>query len=90
MPPVQELPIRDIHLPETIGWFPPAMGWWFIAILIPVSTYFLIALIQRLLQKTAIKDAKKLLKQLQANDSLTPLEKVCELSMLLRRVAISH
>lgn len=90
MPPVEELPIRDIHLPEAIGWFPPAIGWWLIAILIPVSTYFLIALIQRLRQKTVIKDAKKLLKQLQINNSLTPLEKVCELSILLRRVAISH
>ncbi len=90
MPPVEELPIRDIHLPETIGWFPPAIGWWFVAILIPVSTYFLIALIQHLRQKTAIKEAKKLLNQLQTDDSLTPLEKVCELSILLRRVAISH
>ncbi|MDD5229199.1 MAG: DUF4381 domain-containing protein [Methylococcales bacterium] len=90
MPPIQELPIRDIHLPETISWFPPAIGWWIIAIFVPIFTYFLIALIQRLLQKTAIKEAKKLLKQLQTNDSLTPLEKVCELSILLRRVAVSY
>jgi hypothetical protein len=90
MPPIQDLPIRDIHLPETIGWFPPAIGWWFIAIFVPIFTYFLIALIQKLLQKTAIKEAKKLLKKLQTNDALTPLEKVCELSILLRRVAVSR
>ena len=90
MPPIQDLPIRDIHLPEAIGWFPPAMGWWFIAIFVPIFTYFLIALIQKLLQKTAIKTAKKLLKKLQTNDALTPLEKVCELSILLRRVAVSR
>ncbi len=90
MPPIQDLPIRDIHLPETINWFPPAMGWWFIAIFVPIITYFLIALIQRLFQKTAIKEAKKLLKQLQTNDALTPLEKVCELSILLRRVAVIY
>jgi uncharacterized membrane protein YccC len=23
-----ELPLRDIHLPEAIGWWPPAPGWW--------------------------------------------------------------
>jgi hypothetical protein len=90
MPPIQDLPLRDIHLPETIGWFPPAIGWWLIAIFVPICSYFLIALIQKLLQKTAIKDAKKLLKKLQNDESLNSLEKVCELSTLLRRVAVSH
>ncbi len=90
MPPIQDLPIRDIHLPEAIGWFPPAIGWWFIAIFVPIFTYCLIALIQKLFQKSAIKEAKKLLKQLQTNAMLTPLEKVCELSILLRRVAVNH
>jgi hypothetical protein len=89
MPPIQDLPIRDIHLPEQISWFPPAMGWWLLIIFVPIVSYFFIALIQRLLQKTAIKDAKKLLKKLHINENLTPLEKVIELSSLLRRVAIS-
>jgi hypothetical protein len=89
MPPIQDLPIRDIHLPEQISWFPPAMGWWLLIIFVPIVSYFFIALIQRLLQKTAIKDAKKLLKKLQINENLTPLEKVIELSSLLRRVAVS-
>lgn len=26
-----QLPLRDIHLPEAIGWWPPAMGWWMLA-----------------------------------------------------------
>ena len=89
MPPVQDLPIRDIHLPEAISWFPPAIGWWFIIIVVPIVSYFLIALIQRLFQKTAIKEAKKLLLQLQTNNALTPLEKVRELSSLLRRVTVN-
>ncbi len=89
MPPVQDLPIRDIHLPEAISWFPPAIGWWFIIIVVPIVSYFLIALIQRLFQKTAIKEAKKLLVQLQTNNALTPLEKVRELSSLLRRVTVN-
>jgi hypothetical protein len=89
MPPIQDLPIRDIHLPEQISWFPPAMGWWLLIIFVPIVSYFFIALIQRLLQKTAIKDAKKLLKKLHINENLTPLEKVIELSSLLRRVAVS-
>lgn len=90
MPPIQDLPLRDIHFPEAVSWFPPAIGWWFVAILIPISSYFLIALIQRLRKKTAVKEAQKLLKHLQQNDSLSALEKVRELSILLRRVAVGH
>ena len=26
-----QLPLRDIHLPEAIGWWPPAFGWWILA-----------------------------------------------------------
>ena len=89
MPPIQDLPIRDIHFPEQISWFPPAIGWWLLIIFVPIASYFLIMLIQQLLQKTAVKEAKELLKQLQNNEILTPLEKVIELSSLLRRVAVS-
>lgn len=89
MPPIQDLPIREIHLPQEISGFPPAIGWWLLIIFVPIVSYFLIMLIQKLLQKTAIKEAKKLLKQLQTNETLTPLEKVIALSSLLRRVAVN-
>ena len=26
-----QLPLRDIHLPAAIGWWPPAFGWWILA-----------------------------------------------------------
>lgn len=28
---VSQLPLRDIHLPITPGWWPPALGWWLLA-----------------------------------------------------------
>jgi hypothetical protein len=29
-----QLPLRDIHLPGAIGWWPPAPGWWVLAVLV--------------------------------------------------------
>ena len=26
----QQIPLRDLHLPEVIGWWPLAPGWWFL------------------------------------------------------------
>jgi len=26
-----QLPLRDIHLPDAVAWWPPAFGWWFLA-----------------------------------------------------------
>lgn len=28
---MESLPLRDIHLPEAVSWWPPAPGWWFLA-----------------------------------------------------------
>jgi len=27
-----QLPLRDIHLPDPVGWWPPSIGWWVLAI----------------------------------------------------------
>jgi hypothetical protein len=36
-PTIDELPLRDIHLPGPIGWWPPAPGWWLVAALVLVG-----------------------------------------------------
>jgi len=84
-----ELSLRDIHIPEPISWWPPAMGWWVLAILIPLSLYFLYRLYKRITRKTALKTAKKQFKQLKNTDNLSPQAKLIQLASLLRRLAIS-
>jgi hypothetical protein len=88
MPPVN-LPLRDIHLPEAVGWWPPAMGWWLLAVLFPLLTGFLYWLYKRLTRKTALKTAKKVLAAIKQDHAMDNLAKLSEISILLRRVAIS-
>ncbi|UOA09499.1 DUF4381 domain-containing protein [Methylobacter sp. S3L5C] len=87
--PTTQLPLKDIHLPEAIGWWPPAIGWWLLAVLIPLFIVFLYWLYKRLTRKTAIKTAKKQLAFIKQYSVVDNDKKLRELSMLLRRVAIS-
>ena len=87
--PTTQLPLKDIHLPEAISWWPTAIGWWLLAILIPLSIALLYWIYKRLTRKTAIKTAKKNLSAIKENPALDNNQKLRELSMLIRRVAIS-
>jgi len=42
------LPLRDLHLPEPVGWWPLAPGWWFlVAVLAALLVYALYRAYQR-------------------------------------------
>lgn len=84
-----ELPLKDIHLPEAISWWPPAIGWWLLAVLIPLSIALMYWIYKRLTRKTAIKTAKQNLTAIKDNTALDNNQKLRELSILIRRVAIS-
>ncbi|EIC27987.1 MULTISPECIES: DUF4381 domain-containing protein [Methylomicrobium] len=87
--PVADLPLRDIHLPEAIGWWPPAPGWWLILVMIPLLLGMWYWLYKRLTRKTVVKTARQLLKTLKNDPSLDDRAKIAQLSALLRRVAVS-
>ncbi|PPK78286.1 uncharacterized protein DUF4381 [Methylobacter tundripaludum] len=83
------LDLKDIHEPEAIGWWPPAIGWWVLAVSIPLLIILLVWLYKRLTRKTALKTAKKILAQIKRDAARDNLQKLGELSVLVRRVAIS-
>ncbi len=85
----QSLSLRDIHLPDAIGWWPPAMGWWLLALFIPLLCWFVIWLFKRLTQKTVLKTGKKILAEIKQDTALNNIEKLSKISELIRRVAIS-
>lgn len=87
MPPT-ELPLKNLHLPEAISWFPPAIGWWLVLLLIPVFIVLMYWCYKRLTRNTALKTAKTMLVTIK-NSTMDNTQKIAELSALLRRVAIS-
>ena len=85
----RQLPLRDIHLPDPIGWWPPAIGWWLLGLFIIILIVFLVWLFKRLTRKTAVKSAKKLLLTIKQDKNIDNDQKLQQISMLLRRTAIS-
>lgn len=85
----QNLPLRDIHLPDAISWWPPAIGWWLLLVLIPLSIFGLWWSYKRVTRNTAIKSAKRLLITIKNDPTTDNLQKLQQLSTWLRRVIMS-
>ncbi len=85
-----ELPLRDIHIPEAISWWPPAIGWWIVLIVGIASFIALFLLIKHRLRPTPVKSAKKLLQAIAEDTDSSDFAKLQKISALLRRVAMSN
>jgi len=95
--------LADIHLPEPIGFWPPALGWWLLLIIICAATYFVgkrlfAAWRQRRICSFAIRELDKCLANYNELVKTSPGEQVDavklnfvnELNAVLRRVALKH
>ena len=54
MDPTQ-IPLRDLHLPEAIGWWPLAPGWWFVITVVLIGLGFLLRYALRVHSKSAAR-----------------------------------
>jgi hypothetical protein len=86
---MEALPLRDIHLPEPIGWWPPALGWWIVLMIVVLLIAGLVWFLRRRQRLRIYRFALRELESLQTDLRLTPHEKLQRLSMLLRRVGLS-
>jgi len=87
-----ELPLKDIHLPEPVGWWPPAPGWWLLLLVVTVLMLLLWYGLRRrrqrlLLQRCAMRELQDIQADYSSNQDAHLL--IRSLSVLLRRVAIS-
>lgn len=88
MQPTQ-LELKGLHLPESISWWPPALGWWLLLLVGMVLLVLCYQWVRRFVRKTPVKTAKILLAGIKQDTRLDNAQKVRELSVLLRRVAMS-
>lgn len=89
----EQLPLRELHLPEAIGWWPLAPGWW---VLIALAMLGLCYLLYRAFLKWRWNAARRMaLKELarvqgEYESGLDAVTLATELSELLRRTMLAY
>jgi hypothetical protein len=83
-----QLPLRDIHLPGPISWWPLAYGWWILLAVVGVAgalgwLYYR----RRYRERAAIRGLKSVAEALA--EGTAPVVCVQRISMILRRFAMS-
>ena len=89
----QEIPLRGLHLPETVGWWPLAPGWWALSIVAVIAAGWLMRLWLRRRAHAAAR--RKALRQLEKSrlayaDHGNPVTLGAEISQLLRRAMLAY
>lgn len=87
-----ELPLRELHLPDSISFWPLAIGWWIVLGFCLFLILLSIIVIRKINRPTMKKQAKKTLDNiektyLETDDALACLT---EISAFLRRVMLSQ
>lgn len=85
--------LRDIHLPEPVSWWPPAPGWWAVAIACIVLPLLVMLLRRWHRARRWRREACAAIAQLRQQHRQRPetgREVVARLSVLMRRVATTR
>ena len=86
-----ELALRDIHLPATVSWWPPAPGWWIVLFIGLIVAVWLLYLRRRGPQARPRQDAAVALDEItqQYRGHGNAHQLLMDLSVLLRRTGIT-
>ena len=79
--------LRDVIYPTDPGFWPPAIGWWIVLVLVILcligAVYLFRSIYLRLAESSFVKEVDAL-------TQLQPREAIVELSILMRRIAITR
>jgi hypothetical protein len=87
------LPLRDLHLPEPVGWWPLAPGWWILLLLVTaLLAYGLLLAYRRWRHNAARRHALRELARYEADylQHRNPVLLGKQLSQLLRRGMLAY
>lgn len=83
-----QIPLRDIHLPGAVAWWPPALGWWLVlGLLLAALATAAFVYRARFRERAAIRGLKAVGAALAAGTA--PVICIQRISMILRRFAMS-
>lgn len=94
--------LADIHLPPAVSYWPPAPGWWLLAILVISALVWAVLLISRRIKQRricdfALKELDTIYRQFdedcqqpEVNENSARLRFVNQLNSIFRRVALWH
>lgn len=93
---MNNLPIHDIHLPAAVSAWPPAIGWWLLAVILCLVALIIFKLVQLkkhykappAYKKIALREMQLLETRFKNDEAST--EYLREVSGLLRRIALSY
>ena len=92
----EQLPLRDIHLPEPVSWWPPALGWWLLSAVLVLAAFLVWSGLKKLSvyrQQRAFQHSVEVeLDRIEAEyKSTTNANRLLQdLSILLRRVVMTN
>ncbi len=89
---MNEIPLRDIHLPEAVSWWPPAPGWWLLLLTLVVlvlgSVFLRRCMKHKSLRKLSVMEFRQISQDFDQQRDARQL--LGQLSSLLRRILMSY
>lgn len=83
-----QIPLRDIHLPGPVGWWPPAPGWWLLLGLALVAAVLVwLRYRSHYRERAALRSLGAIQRRLE--QGAAPVDCIQQISMVVRRFAMS-